>query len=149
MDLALEEAQKAFEVGEIPIGALVVKDEKVIASGFNRRETSKNPTDHAEIRAIRLAAEALKDWRLTDCQLYVTVEPCLLCSGAIYLARIPRVIFGCENPKGGALRFTEENQKRLNLNHSVEIVSGVREKEASALLKSFFAKRRNRPLEGS
>jgi tRNA(adenine34) deaminase len=142
MGLALAAAEKARREGEVPVGAVVVADGEIYSAQWNERETRHDPTAHAEILAIRHAAERRAGWRLPKATLYVTAEPCLLCTGAIYLARIPRVVFGCPNPKGGALRFVARQGKKLRLNHSVKIVGGVREAECATLLKDFFRERR-------
>ena len=138
MRMALEEAAKAPVVGEVPIAALIVHDNQVLAQAHNFRELWQDPTAHAEIIAIRAAAAALGTWRLTDTTLYVTVEPCAMCLGAIILARIPRVVFGAWDPKAGAcgsvLDFTHEPE----LNHRVEILGGLLEEESHALLQQFF-----------
>jgi len=142
MGVALQKAKEAAERGEVPVGAILVIGDEVFAAQSNARETDRDPTAHAEVCAIRQAAERLESWRLPESTLYVTTEPCLLCTGAIYLARIKRVIFGCTNPKGGALRFVAENRTKLGLNHSPEILGGIRELECAALLKDFFRVRR-------
>jgi tRNA(adenine34) deaminase len=142
MGLALNQAKAAAEAGEVPIGAVVVIGDQVYSSRGNERENLNDPTAHAEVMALRHAAERVGGWRLEKATMYVTAEPCVLCSGAVYLARIDRVVFGCANPKGGALRFIREHERTLNLNHSVEVVPGVRELECAQLLKDFFAQRR-------
>ncbi len=138
MHAALDEAAKAAAIGEVPIAALLVHNRAVLACSHNYRETWQDPTAHAEIIVVREAAKALGSWRLTDTTLYVTVEPCAMCLGAIILARIPRVVFGAYDPKAGAcgsvLDFTNEPQ----LNHRVEIVAGLLERESQTLLQSFF-----------
>jgi tRNA(adenine34) deaminase len=138
MRMALEEATKAPALGEVPIAALIVHDGQVLAQTHNYRESWQDPTAHAEVIAIRAAATALSTWRLTDTTLYVTVEPCAMCLGAIILARIPRVVFGAKDPKAGAcgsvLDFTHEPR----LNHQVEILGGVLEEESQALIRQFF-----------
>lgn len=141
--LALFEAEKARDKGEVPIGAVVVTDGRVIARGHNLRESKNDPTAHAEMIAIRKAAKKLNSWRLNKSTLYVTVEPCVMCIGAIVLARIPRLVYGCLDSKGGAVGslYDISNDKRLN--HRVEVRSGVMDEEAQALLKDFFKKLRN------
>ena len=138
MRMALEEAARAPAVGEVPIAALIVHDGKVLAQAHNYRELWQDPTAHAEVIAIRAAATALATWRLTGTTLYVTVEPCAMCLGAILLARVPRVVFGAQDPKAGAcgsvLDFTHEPR----LNHQVEIIGGLLEEESQALLRQFF-----------
>ncbi len=143
MGIALTFAQKAFQNDEVPVGAILVCNGEIYSSAGNERENTFDPTAHAEILAIRHASERLESWRLPGATLYVTTEPCLLCTGAIYLARIRRVVFGCRNPKGGALEFISSREKELKLNHHLEIEAGIRELECAKLLKDFFqAKRR-------
>lgn len=142
MGLALSEAEKAGDKGEVPVGAVIVVGETVVAKGHNLREANNDPTAHAEMIAIRKAAKKLDSWRLLNSTLYVTVEPCIMCIGAIVLARIPRLVFGCLDPKGGAVGslYDISNDKRLN--HRVKVTSGVMAEEAQALLKDFFKKLR-------
>jgi tRNA(adenine34) deaminase len=153
MEIALRRAKETALRGEVPVGAIVVIDGTVYSAGANAREATHDPTAHAEVLAIRHAAEMCESWRLETSTLYVTVEPCLLCTGAIFLSRIRRVVYGCANPKGGALRFVSEHGKALGLNHKVEIVSGLNEFECAALLREFFKERRigkrkdDRPIE--
>ena len=144
MRYAIAEAVKAESKAEVPIGAVIVHEGRIIARGHNLRETSQDPTGHAELIAIRKAARKLGSWRLLDTVLYVTLEPCTMCMGAIILARIPTVVFGCFDPKGGAAGslFNFSNDSRLN--HSVEVVPQVLESECSALLTGFFADLRTR-----
>ncbi len=138
MQLALEQARLAYELGEVPVGAVIVQDGKVIATGYNRREVDKNALSHAEHTAIDNACKALGGWRLPHCTLYVTLEPCLMCAGAIIHARIDRVVFGTADPKTGAFgSLTDLNA--LPLNHHPEILSGVCEEECRAILQTFFA----------
>jgi tRNA(adenine34) deaminase len=143
MRLALAQAGRAAIRGEVPIGAVIVQDGKVIARGYNRPISRRDPTAHAEIVAIRLAAQKAGNYRLTGCDLYVTVEPCAMCLGAILNARIRRLIYGADDPKAGAvrsiIRFPVEKT-----NHRLEIVSGVLAEDAAALLRSFFRARRAR-----
>ena len=142
MTLALSEAERAGEKGEVPIGAVIVVDGRVVARGHNLRELNNDPTAHAEMIAIGKAAKKLKSWRLANSTLYVTVEPCVMCIGAIILARVPRLVFGCCDPKGGAVGslYDISNDKRLN--HRVQVTSGVMADEAQALLQGFFKKLR-------
>jgi tRNA(adenine34) deaminase len=142
MGLAIRRAKEAAVRGEVPVGAIVVIDGELYSSGGNAREERNDPTAHAEVLAIRHAAEMCESWRLETATMYVTVEPCLLCTGAILLSRIRRVVYGCANPKGGALRFAMEHRKTLGLNHEVEIVPGVAEFECAQLLKEFFKEKR-------
>lgn len=148
MGLALREARKAEARGEVPIGAVIVRDGAVLGRGYNLRERSSDPTSHAEMRAIRAAARKAENWRLLGATLYVTLEPCPMCMGAIILARVRRVVFGCRDPKAGAAGSLFDFSNDARLNHRVELTSGVREEECSAILSSFFAalRKRGRPL---
>lgn len=143
MQEALLLAKAAGSREEIPIGAVLVRDGKIIATSGNTREGTHNPLGHAESEIIQKACKELGTWRLENTTLYVTTEPCLMCTGLIYAARIPNVVFGCRNPKGGALLYVQERRKELNLNHSVEIAHGVMETESANLLKDFFRDKRN------
>ncbi len=143
MRLALEEARKAFSLGEVPVGAVVVSPEgEVIGRGHNLKESTKDPTAHAEIVAIREAAQTFGDWRLEGCALFVTVEPCLMCCGAIIQARIPRLFFGACDPKFGAVVSLMQAFDLEGLNHRVDYVGGVMEDECVQLLRSFFRRLR-------
>src|SRR3972149_12262492 len=142
MNIALEEARIAAYAGEVPIGAVAVIGNEVIARGHNLRETLNDPTAHAEMIVIREASGKLGQWRLTDVTLYVTIEPCAMCAGAIVLARIPRVVFGAEDPKAGAGGSLFQILQEPALNHRVELVTGVREDRCRSILKDFFANRR-------
>ncbi|WP_408641636.1 tRNA adenosine(34) deaminase TadA [Staphylococcus carnosus] len=144
MKLALEEAKKAERIGEVPIGAIVVKEGEVIARAHNLRETVQQPTAHAEHIAIEKAAEAVGSWRLEDCTLYVTLEPCVMCSGAIVMSRIPRVVYGASDPKGGCSGSLMDLLQEPRFNHRAEVVSGVLENECGAILKSFFKQLREK-----
>ena len=143
MKLALKEANKAKLIDEVPIGAVIVKDNKVISRGYNLRETSKDPTNHAEIVAIRKASKKLGDWQLVDCELYVTIEPCIMCSGAIIQSRISKVIYGAPDVKGGGLGSSIDVLKAKNINHIPEVISGVLKEECSAIVKGYFKEKRN------
>jgi len=138
MRQAMEEAQAAARIGEIPVGALVVRDGEVIGRGYNLRETSNDPTTHAEMIAIRQAAAHIGHWRLLDCALYVTLEPCVMCMGAIILARIPRLVFGCRDPRVGAVGSIYDFSQDDRFNHKVEVTDGVLGEECSAQLSGFF-----------
>ncbi len=138
MKLAFDEAVKALELGEIPVGAVIVKDEKVIGRGGNRVETLKDPTAHAEIITIGAACGEIGYERLIDSIMYVTLEPCLMCAGAIVLARIPKLVFGVSDPKTGACGSIYDICSNSFLNHRVEAVSGIMEQECSDILKKFF-----------
>ena len=142
MRLALIEAGKAAACGEVPIGAIVVRDGEVIATAHNRRETDRDPTAHAEVLAIRSAAAVLGAWRLGGCTLYVTIEPCPMCAGAIVLARIDQLVFGAPDPKAGACGTLMDVVRDERLNHQVDVVSGVLAEECAGLMREFFARRR-------
>jgi tRNA(adenine34) deaminase len=142
MRLALEQAAAATMHGDVPIGAVVVRDGAVIAARHNERELTGDPTAHAEILAIRDAAHELGHWRLLDCTLYVTLEPCVMCAGALVNARIARVVFGATDPKAGAVASLYEVCSDQRLNHRPPVTSGLLADEAGALLRAFFASRR-------
>ncbi len=142
MRLALAEAAAAAEHGDVPIGAVVVRDGKVIAAAGNERELRADPTAHAEILVLREAARSLGGWRVPDTTLYVTLEPCAMCAGAIVLARVPRVVFAADDPKAGAAGSVLDILADARLNHRPEVTGGVLEAEAAALLRDFFAARR-------
>lgn len=138
MRVALEEAARAPAIGEVPIAAVVVREGKILAQAHNYRELWQDPTAHAEVIAIRAAATALGTWRLTETTLYVTVEPCAMCLGAIILARIPRVVFGAKDPKAGACGSVFDFTDEPKLNHRVEVRGGILEQESQALIQHFF-----------
>jgi tRNA(adenine34) deaminase len=142
MQRAIDEAVKARAKDEVPIGCVIVREGRIIARGHNLRETSQDPAGHAEMIAIRKAARKLGSWRLLDTVLYVTLEPCTMCMGAIILARIPTVVFGCYDPKGGAAGSLYDLSNDSRLNHRVELLPRVLEKECSGLLSDFFAQLR-------
>jgi len=148
MRLALREAEAAFTEEEVPVGAVLVVDGEVIVSTRNNRETSFDPTGHAEIVAIREAAHKLQRWRLSDATLYVTKEPCPMCAGAMVNARLGKLVYGCGDVKGGAVANLYHLLSDSRLNHQVEVVSGVLEEECAQLLKRFFAIRRRVPETG-
>jgi tRNA(adenine34) deaminase len=135
---ALEEAKKAEEMGEVPIGAVVVRDGKIIARGYNLRETTQDPLAHAEIRAIQQAADRLGSWRLQDCILYVTLEPCPMCAGAILQSRIKQVVYGTADPKAGCAGSLLNLLQDQRFNHQTEVVTSVCQQECSQILKQFF-----------
>ena len=139
MGQALVEAQAAADLGDVPIGAVVVRDGRIIARARNRREYSRDPTAHAEIEALREAARALGGWRLSDCTLYVTLEPCVMCAGALVQARLTRLVYGATDPKAGAAGSVVDVLRDARFNHVVEVVVGIREPECRALLSEFFA----------
>jgi tRNA(adenine34) deaminase len=142
MKLAMEEARSCFEADEVPIGAILVRGDEVLARGGNRTIRDCDPTAHAEIVVLRAAAQKLGNYRLTDATLYVTLEPCSMCAGAIIQARVPRVVYAADDPKGGAFRTCFELLTSPKLNHQVEVTSGVHAEEAASLLQRFFAARR-------
>jgi tRNA(adenine34) deaminase len=142
MRLALREAERALEHDDIPVGCVVVKDGEVIGSGHNEREVRGDPTAHAELIALRDAARKLGSWRVLDSVLYVTLEPCAMCAGAIVLARVPRVVFGTPDPKAGACGSVLNVLAEPRLNHRPQVESGLLAEDCAALLRSFFASRR-------
>ena len=142
MALAVEEARAAVEHADVPIGAVIVRGGEVIAKARNRREVDSDPTGHAEVLALRAAGKRLGRWRLDDCALYVTLEPCVMCAGAIVLARVPLVVFGAPDPKAGAVISIAQVFDDRDLNHHPRWRMGVMRAESEALLKEFFAARR-------
>jgi tRNA(adenine34) deaminase len=142
MELALEEARKAEEHGDVPIGAVVLRGREVLGAAGNERELRGDPTAHAEVLAIRAAAAQLGGWRLAETTLYVTLEPCAMCAGAIVLARIPTVVFAAPDPKAGAAGSVLDVLAEPALNHRPQVFPGVRADESAALLRQFFAARR-------
>lgn len=144
MKEAIRQARKAWKLQEVPIGCVIVKDGKIIARGYNRRNTDKNTLAHAELLAIRKASRAVGDWRLEDCTMYITLEPCQMCAGAIVQARIPRVVIGSRNPKAGCAGSILNLLQVPEFNHQVELKDGVLEEECSAMLTDFFRELRNR-----
>lgn len=138
MRVALEEATRAPVIGEVPIAAVVVRDGRILAQAHNYRELWQDPTAHAEVIAIRAASTTLGSWRLTETTLYVTVEPCTMCIGAIILARIPRVVFGAKDTKAGACGSVFDLTHEPRLNHRVEVIGGVLEQESQVLIQKFF-----------
>ena len=144
MKKAIEQAKKAEALGEVPIGCVIVRDGKIIARGYNRRKTTKNTLSHAELIAIDKACRKTGDWRLEDCVLYVTLEPCQMCAGAIVQARIPLVVQGCRNEKAGCAGSILNLFNVDKFNHTVELIEGVLEEECSTMLTSFFKSLRQR-----
>ncbi len=138
MSLALREARKAFRAGEVPVGAIVVKADQIIGRGYNRVEQKQEAMQHAELIAMRQAARRLKSWRLEECQLYVTLEPCAMCAGAIIWSRVEKVIFGAKDPKAGACGSVLRILGHKKLNHQPKVSKGVAAAESSQLLKTFF-----------
>jgi tRNA(adenine34) deaminase len=144
MEMAIEEARLAAQVDEVPVGAVIVSlEEGVLARGHNQREMLHDPTAHAEMIAITQAAQALQSWRLERCILYVTLEPCPMCAGAVVLARLPLVVFGCRDPKAGACESLYQIPTDPRLNHRAQVIGGVLEQECGALLTDFFVAKRN------
>ena len=143
MALALKEAERALEHGDVPIGAVVVRGGEVIASACNERELASDPTAHAEILALRAAAAAVGSWRLDSTTLYVTLEPCPMCAGAIVLGRVPRLVYGPQDPRAGAAYSLYNIVQDDRLNHQVDLTTGVLEEECAALLRSFFEGKRH------
>jgi tRNA(adenine34) deaminase len=144
MRLALAEAEKAAALGETPVGAVLVIGNEVIASACNLRETRQDPAAHAELLVVREAAARLGRWRLTDATVYVTLEPCLMCAGAMVLARVGRLVYGCRDPKAGVLGSVYDVVRDGRLNHTYRIVPGVLEAECSSVLQQFFQRIRSR-----
>ena len=144
MKEAMKQARKAYALGEVPIGCVIVHEGKIIGRGYNRRNTDKNTLAHAEITAIRKASKVIGDWRLEECTLYVTLEPCQMCAGAIVQARIPKVVMACMNPKAGCAGSILNILDMPQFNHQVESVRGVMEEECSRMLKEFFVELRTR-----
>ncbi|TLS35023.1 tRNA adenosine(34) deaminase TadA [Pseudalkalibacillus caeni] len=144
MKKALSEAEKAKSIGEVPIGAVIVKDGKVIASAYNMRESEQRSISHAELLAIDKACATLGTWRLTGCTLYVTLEPCAMCSGAIVLSRIDRVVYGASDPKGGCAGTLMNLLNEERFNHQAEVSRGIMEQECARLLSDFFRELREK-----
>lgn len=147
MKEALKQAKKAYDLGEVPIGCVIVHENKIIGRGYNRRNTDKNTLAHAEITAIRKASKKIGDWRLEDCTLYVTLEPCQMCSGAIIQARITEVVMGSMNPKAGCGGSVLNLLEMSEFNHQAKVIRGVLEEECSNMLTSFFKELRIRNKE--
>ena len=144
MRRALGLARRAFARGEVPVGAMVMRDGEILGRGYNKRESSADPTHHAEIEAIRRAAKKTGGWRLSGCTLYVTLEPCPMCAGACVNARIARIVYGCHDPKAGYVRTLGAVASDPRLNHRCEVTAGVLEEECGAILKEFFRGRRGK-----
>ncbi len=141
---AIKEAKKAELIDEVPIGCVIVKDDKVIARGHNVRETKKTPLGHAEIIAIDKASKKLGAWRLQDCDIYITLEPCIMCAGAIIQSRIRHVYYGAKDPKGGAIESSINVLEAKNINHHPEITSGILEEECSNIISQYFKRKREK-----
>ena len=144
MKAAMKEAKKAYNLNEVPIGCVIVREGKIIARGYNRRNTDKNTLAHAELTAIKKASKKCGDWRLEDCTMYVTLEPCQMCAGAIVQSRMQKVVIAAMNPKAGCAGSVLNLLQMQGFNHQVEIVTGVLEEECSAMLSSFFAELREK-----
>ncbi|HBD00860.1 MAG TPA: tRNA-specific adenosine deaminase [Lachnoclostridium sp.] len=144
MRTAIKQAEKAGAIGEVPIGCVIVYEDKIIARGYNRRTVDKNVLSHAEINAIRKACRKIGDWRLEGCTMYVTLEPCPMCAGAIVQARIPRVVIGCMNAKAGCAGSVLDMLHEEGFNHQVETETGVLGEECSQMMKDFFRELRER-----
>ncbi|HOQ15869.1 MAG: nucleoside deaminase [Epulopiscium sp.] len=147
MKEALKLAEKAKEADEVPIGAVIVYNDEIIGRGYNQRNSQKNPLAHAEIQAIEEAAKYIGDWRLEGCSIYVTLEPCPMCAGAIVQARIDKIIFGTRNPKAGCGGSILNILNEPRFNHQVEIIEGICQEECSQILKTFFTQMRNKRLK--
>ncbi len=147
MRFAQSLASHAAALGEVPVGAVIVADDRIIATGFNLREITKQATAHAELLAIQEASRVLDSWRLSDCELYVTLEPCIMCAGVIHQARLKRVIFGAYDPKGGALGSLYKINDDQRLNHRYPALGGILQPECSAQLSAFFAARRQQKAQ--
>lgn len=144
MKAALKEAKKAYTIDEVPIGCVIVQDERIIARGYNRRNIDKNTLAHAELTAIRKASKKTGDWRLEDCTMYITLEPCQMCAGAIVQARMKKVVIGAMNPKAGCAGSVLNLLRMSQFNHQVEIIYGVLEEECSSILSDFFSELREK-----
>lgn len=144
MKEAIKQAKKAYALGEVPIGCVIVYEGKIIARAYNRRITDKSTLSHAEILAIKKASKVIEDWRLEGCTLYVTLEPCQMCAGAIVQARIPKVVMACDNPKAGCAGSIIDMFHVDKFNHQVEVVKDVCHDECSSMLTNFFKELRNR-----
>lgn len=144
MKAALREAKKAYEINEVPIGCVIVRNDKIIARGYNRRNIDKNTLAHAELTAIKKASRKTGDWRLEDCTMYITLEPCQMCAGAIVQSRMKEVVIGAMNPKAGCAGSILNLLQMAQFNHQVELTKGVLEAECSAMLSRFFAELREK-----
>lgn len=148
MKTAIKEAKKALALGDVPIGCVIVCDGRIIGRGYNRRTADKNVLSHAEINAVKKACKKMGDWRLENCTMYVTLEPCPMCAGAIVQARIPRVVIGCMNPKAGCAGSVLNLLDEKGFNHRVQTEIGVMEEECSKLMRDFFKELRKRVKNG-
>ena len=144
MSLAIKQANKAKDIDEVPIGCVIVKDNKVISYGYNHRESKQDVSSHAEMEAIRKANKKLKSWRLVDCDIYVTLEPCLMCMGAIIQSRIRHIYFGADDLKGGAIYSSIKSLEAKNINHHPLVTSGILKEECSSLISEYFKTKRSK-----
>lgn len=144
----MKEAKKGAETNEVPVGAVIVYKDTIIARGYDMRESQCDPTAHAEIIAIRSAARYLNCWQLTDCNLYVTLEPCIMCAGAALMARIDTVIYGAKNEKSGGAHILQDFHILPNINHRVKVIGGILEQECASLLSKFFNSKRKNKFNG-
>lgn len=144
MKAAIREAKKAYKLGEVPIGCVIVYDGKIIGRGYNRRKTDKNTLSHAELSAIKKASKVIGDWRLEGCTMYVTLEPCQMCAGAIVQGRVDKVVIGCMSPKSGCAGSIINILQMSEFNHQVEIEKGILEEECSQMLSNFFTQLRDK-----
>lgn len=149
MQMAMDQAGIAEENGDVPIGAVIVYENRVIAKAYNQREQLSDPTAHAEIIALTQAAAYIGNWRLHGCSVYVTLEPCTMCAGALVLGRLDRLVYGCDDPKTGAVKSLYNIVRDPRLNHTLEVTSGIMADECSEQLQQFFQRRRNEKKEGS
>jgi tRNA(adenine34) deaminase len=143
MRVAIREALAAQEAGDVPIGAVIIKDGHIIGKAHNQREVLQDPTAHAEMIALTQAAEKMGSWRLEGCTIYVTLEPCPMCAGALVLGRVARLVYGCDDPKAGACGSLYDIVRDTRLNHRLEVTSGILAEECSEILSGFFRKKRN------
>ena len=149
MKMAIKQAKKAYALDEVPIGCVIVQNDKIIARGYNRRNTDKNTLAHAELSAIKKASKKTGDWRLEDCTMYVTLEPCQMCAGAIVQSRLKKVVIACMNPKAGCAGSVLNLLQMKQFNHQVEMETGILEEECSQMLSSFFKELRQKKKSGS
>ena len=147
MKEAIKQAKKAYAIGEVPIGCVIVYQDKIVGRGYNRRITDKNTLSHAELNAIKKASKVMGDWRLDDCEMYITLEPCQMCSGAIVQSRIKKVYIGCMNPKAGCAGSILNLLQVPQFNHQVEMEKGILDEECSQMLKQFFKELREKSRE--
>lgn len=143
MEMAIKQAEKALKQGDVPVGAIIVKNDKIIAKAYNKKQKKKIATRHAEIEVIEKACKKLKTWYLDDCELYITMEPCLMCAGAILQSRIKKIIYGVENDKFGCAGSIENVLNNKQFNHTTIIVSGIKKDKIEKMLKDFFKQMRN------